>query len=644
MKKTALILLAVSMGLAAYADQDQDQALNVTDGNIMYNFNTETTGYMEYSDGGKTLTVDEFQIDLTKFTRMEVVDYIVDDNTVEINYKGDSATVTIAGNIASYITASFNGAHVTLTQSEEVGDNTGEILYILKGESSDGSFVLDGKYKCGIELQGLTLTNPSGAAIDIENGKRIEFSSKNGFENFLTDGEGGKQKAALYCKGHLEFKGKGTTTITGNTGHAVAAKEYVEMKNCTLNILGAPKDGINCTQYFLLESGTLNISGVEGDGVQVDFSESDASKREKEDTGTITIEGGKINIEVTGVAAKGLKAEGDFISKDGEITIKTDGAGEWDSSKLKTKASACIGIDGDVTIDGGKFDLTATGGGGKGISCDGTFIMSGGDLNVSTSGGVLAYVNGQLNQNYTGNTDRLDSDYKSSPKGVKADTEVIINGGTIYIKTIGNNGEGIESKGILTINDGDITVRAKDDAINSSSHMYIKGGNIDVIATNNDGLDANGSIYIQGGVIRAFGGASPECGIDANSEQGYTVYITGGYLLAVGGGNSYPNNSNLSTQPYVTTSGSITGGTNISISGTGIEPYTFTVPEDYTKPSGGNGGGWGPGGGSNNGNMTIMISVPGMTNNTSYTVNDNGTTSTATSRLTGGSAGGGRPW
>ena len=645
MKKLYLFILAVALGLTVNAQT----SINVVDvqgtpSSVFYNFDAEKVGYMPFSNGGKTVTICENEYNLTDQCYLLCNDKVLEDNTVEIEYKEELAIVTVAGNIAPYVTATFNGAHVTINQSDKVGDSTGEILYILKGKSSNGSLILNGSYKCGLELQGLTLTNPTGAAIDIENGKRIEFSSKNGFENFLEDGKDGKQKAALYCKGHLEFKGKGTTTITGNTGHAVAAKEYVEMKNCTLNILGAVKDGISCTQYFLLESGNLNISNVDGDGVQVDFNESDASKREKEDTGTITIEGGTVNISLSGVASKGLKAEGDFISKGGEVKITNSGAGEWDSSKLKTKASSCIGIDGDVTIDGGQFNLTATGGGGKGISCDGTFTMNRGNIEISTSGGVLAYVNGQLNQNYTGNTDRLDSDSKSSPKGIKADTEVIINGGDIYVKTIGNNGEGIESKGILTVNDGNITVRAKDDAINSSSHMYIKGGNIDVIATNNDGLDANGSIYIQGGVIRAFGGTSPECGIDANSEEGYTVYITGGYLLAVGGGNSYPNNSNLSTQPYVTTSGQIKGGTNISISGTGIEPYTFIVPEDYTTPSGGNNGGWGPGGGSNNGNMTIMISVSGMTNNTSYTVNDNGTTSTATSRLTGGSGGGGRPW
>ena len=108
-----------------------------------------------------------------------------------------------------------------------------------------------------------------------------------------------------------------------------------------------------------------------------------------------------------------------------------------------------------------------------------------------TSGGMYAYVNGREYTDYTGNTDYLDSDQKSSPKGIKADGNVTINGGNIKVTTTGNGAEGIESKNVLTINDGTIVVNSCDDAINSSSHMYIKGGDVTVVATDNDGLDSN---------------------------------------------------------------------------------------------------------------------------------------------------------
>lgn len=644
MKRRQYIMAAVAISSTLLVSAVVAQTLNITVGNTTYKVNSENAGVMTFANG-ESLTVLGNNIQLSEISQMTVTDEEFDSKTIKITYDGDKAYAEVDGDIARYVDVDIKGANVTVTQGDGVGDSTGELTYVLSGNSENGSFTLEGSYKATIELQGLSLVNPKGAAIDIQNGKRIELSSKNGTVNTLVDGAGGKQKAALYCKGHLELKGKGTLNVTGNTSHAIAAKEYVEMKNCTLNILGSVKDGINCTQYFLLESGSLNLSGIGEDGIQTDFKDAEGS-RDKEDTGSIEISGGSINANITGTAAKALKAEGDFIISGGEVTAVNSGAGDWDSSKLKTKAAACIAADGEVVIDGGSLNLSASGGGAKGISCDGDLtIGQGANINIETSGGVLAYVNGSLNQNYTGNVERLDSDYKASPKGIKADGDVVINGGTIYIKTVGNNGEGIESKKTLTVNDGDITVRAKDDGLNSSSHMYIKGGNINVIATNNDGLDANGNIYISGGVIRTFGANSPECGIDANEEEGYTVYFTGGYLLAVGGNNSVPRNSD-STQPYVTVSQPVTGGNEITISdASGEALYTFTVPEDYSASSQGGGnrpGGWGPGGGNTGANMQVLISVPGMTNGASYTVKNGTATASATARLTG--SGSNRPW
>ena len=89
---------------------------------------------------------------------------------------------------------------------------------------------------------------------------------------------------------------------------------------------------------------------------------------------------------------------------------------------------------------------------------------------------MYAYVNGTEYPNYTGNTDRLTSDRKSSPKGMKVDGDVTINGGSINVTTTGNGGEGIESKSEMTVNAGTIVVNSRDDGLNSSSHMYIKGG------------------------------------------------------------------------------------------------------------------------------------------------------------------------
>lgn len=622
------------------------QTLHVENGSVSYNFPAATAGEMLFNSSS-TLTALGREMPLNATTNMWVDDATVEDNIVTITYSGTSAHVDVAGNIARYIDATVEGAHVSITQSADVAETTcGEITYRLSGESADGSFYLAGSYKASLELLGLTLTNPSGAAIDIQNGKRIDMSIKSGTVNTLTDGAGGSQKGCIVCKGHLEFKGKGQLTVAANTAHGIYAKEYIEMKNCTIDVVSAVKDGVNCNQYFLMESGSLSVSGTGDDGVQVSFK--DDTDREAEDTGSFTIVDGTINVNVTADAAKGIKCEGPMNIQGGSITVNATGQGIWDEEKVKTKAAACLGADMDLTIDGGSLNLTATGGGGKGINGDARLIVNDGNIVIKTSGGVVAYVNNTLYTNYTGNTDHLDSDMKSSPKGIKCDGDIIINGGSIDVTTTGKSAEGIESKATLTINEGTVTVASTDDAINSSSHMYIKGGNITVVASGNDGLDSNGNLYIEGGYVMAFGSSAPECGLDANEEEGYTVIFTGGTVLAVGGGNSVPSSSSGSTQPYVSGSGSVTANSNITLSNAnGDTLATFTVPANYTGSSaGGPGGRPAPGGNrpGGQGGGSVLITCPGLTSGSSYNMTIGTTTSSVTARLTGNSSGpGGRP-
>ncbi len=643
MKKILTSVIMASSSLLG----TEAQTLNVTTGSVTYAFPADQMGNATYQSG-ETLTVMGKTFNVSDIDKMYVSSDEVDDNTVTVTYDGTSASVTVAGNIAQYVTPTVSNAHVSIAQNENVSDDTcGEITYTLSGTSTDGEFTMTGSYKATVELNGLTLTNTLGAPLNIQNGKRIDLSVKKGTTNTLTDATDGDWKGCIVCKGHLEMKGKGTLNVYGNTAHGIYAKEYIEMKNCTVNILSAIKDGINCNQYFLMESGSLTISGIGDDGIQVSYK--DDTDREAEDTGSITIAGGTVDITVTGTASKGLKAEGDVTISGGTVNITTSGNGTWDDDDSKTKASSCISADGNILIEDGTLTLSSTGAGGKGINGDGTLTINGGTITISTTGGMYAYVNGKEYTNYTGNTDNLDSDYKSSPKGMKIDGNVEINGGTINVTTTGNGAEGIESKAVLTINDGTIVVNAYDDAINSSSHMYIKGGDITVVASNNDGLDSNGNMYISGGTIKAFGTSSPECGIDANEEDGYTVIFTGGTLLAVGGGNSVPSTSE-STQAYVSTSMSVTANSEITLKSGSTTLATFTVPSNYSSSStgGGGGGGFGPrigggpgggGHGGNSGGCSILISCPDITSGSSYTVTSGTSSSTATAVIKGSNGG-----
>ena len=548
MKKVYSLLMTLVLTIAAGA-----QTLNIKVGSVTYQFPASQTGEMTYTNG-ETVTIMGKTFTLVDITAMTVDETSVTDGTIGVSYDGSTASVTVAGNVAQYVTPTVSGAHVSIAQSDDLAE---EITYTLSGTSTDGEFYMSGSYKATIELNGLTLTNAtpvySGAAVHIQNGKRIKVKIVTGTTNTLSDASTGSQKGCLYIKGHAEFAQKGTLNVVGNVKHGIKTGEYMTLKNATINVTSAVGDGINCAEYFLMESGTINISGTQDDGIQCDIdgdaSTGETTDHEDEDSGNVYIEGGTINITVTADAAKGIKGEGDMRISGGDITVKATGGGVWDSTKVKTKASACLGADGNMTISGGTLNLTSTGAGGKGINGDGTFTATGGTIIIKTSGNaVVASSSGTLSTvNSSQQLDKYDSDYKSSPKGIKIDGAITVSdNAAIFITTTGAGGEGIESKTSIDITGGWVTVNASDDAINASYNdatkslsnagdLTISGGYVYARSTGNDGIDANGNVYIKGGVVYAIGTSTPEVAIDANSEEQKKLYVQGGTIIAIGG-------------------------------------------------------------------------------------------------------------
>ena len=610
MKKIYALLTALLLTIAATA-----QTLNVKVGNVTYQFPASQTGDMTYTDG-TTLTIMGKAFTLSDISAMTVDNTEVTDGAIGVTYNGSTATVTVAGNIAQYVTPTVSGAHVSIAQSSDLAE---EITYTLSGTSSDGEFYTSGSYKATIELNGLTLTNTtpvySGAAVHMQNGKRIKVKIVSGTTNTLSDASSGSQKGCLYIKGHAEFAQKGTLNVVGNVKHGIKTGEYMTLKNATINVTSAVGDGISCNQFFLMESGEINISGTGDDGIQCDLdgdtSTGETTDHEDEDSGNVYLEGGTINVSVTADAAKCIKSEGDMRISGTTIVATTSGGGVWDSDKVKTKAASCLSADGNMIISGGTLTLTSTGAGGKGINVDGSFTATGGTTTVSTSGNaVVASSSGSLSVVTSSNQlDQYDSDYKSSPKGIKVDGAIIISDdAVINVTTTGAGGEGIESKTYINITGGQTTIVAADDAINASYNddtkslsnagdFTISGGYLYAHSTGNDGIDANGNCYIKGGVVYAIGSGSPEVAIDANSEEQKKLYITGGTIIAVGG---------------LESGASISGGTcKYTSSWTASSWYALYNSSDLalafktptSSSSGGGGGGFGPGGGGPGGNQ-----------------------------------------
>lgn len=618
MKKVGMMIIALLLTIVAGA-----QTLNVQVGDVTYQFPAAQTGDMTYSNG-TTLTIMDKEFAISDITGMVVDKSEVTDNQVTVSYNGTTAKVTVAGNVAQYLTPVVSGAHVSIAQSDDLAE---EVTYTLSGESTDGEFYMSGSYKATVELNGLTLTNTtpvkSGAAVHIQNGKRIKVKVCNGTVNTLTDAVGGSQKGCLYVKGHAEFAQKGTLNIIGNVKHGIKTGEYMTLKNATINITKAAGDGINCAQFFQMTSGKIAISGVSDDGIQCDIEDSTAGStgettdHEDEDTGNIYLEGGDITASVTADAAKAIKAEGDIRATGTNVTATTSGGGVWDADKVKTKSSSCMSADGNMLISGGTLTLTSTGAGGKGINVDGNFTATGGSVTINTSGNaVVASSTGTLSVvTSSQQLDNYDSDYKSSPKGIKVDGAIVISdNAVISVTTTGAGGEGIESKTSIDITGGQTTVNASDDGINASKNtstggsgdLTISGGYVFSKSSGNDGIDANGNCYIKGGLVYAIGTTAPEKSIDANTEEGKKLYITGGTIIAVG---DLENGVSISGGTCKSAS-SWTANTWHALYNGGTLVAAFKTPASSGNSGGGPGGwpgGGGPGGGPGGGSQKLIV-------------------------------------
>ena len=494
------------------------------------------------------------------------------------------------------VTISIDGQKVTADHGSTEG-----VRYVVTGTATDGSLVINGNTDFELNLNGADITSASTTAIDIES-KGNAYLVVNG-TNKVKDGTTEDHKGTIYSKGKLFICGDGS-----------------------LEVYGTYKNGIHGKSNIVIDKGVnLYVNSTANNGIKAGDN--------------MFINGGIINVEVSANGGKAINGDANITINGGRTTVIATGNGTWEADETltyggDTKAAAGIGSDGIFYMNGGELYAKATGSGGKGIKADLEGYITGGKIRIITEGG-LYYCNGTTeSHNYTGNTDNLPAAYTSSPKGMKIGTKeedgtttttygvLQISGGDIMIRTSGNNAEGMESKGTLDVSGGTVLVYAHDDAINSTDDMTISGGTVVAVGTNNDAIDANGNMYLKGGTIIACGANGAEAGIDINEQK--KLYITGGYIFAIGG--RVDGNLGSTTQGIITATGSLSANSSISVSNGSKTLYTFNMPTV-----------------SYNGNNTIIISMPEINSGSSYTLTSGSSSVSATASNTISSYGGGGP-
>lgn len=496
-------------------------------------------------------------------------------NLVVVKYNGATAEVTTTN---SDIAIHQDGAYVTVDMQSKGVANT-EVVIV--GRSSDGALKIYSNSKYKLSLYGVDLCSQRGPAINSQSKKRVFLNiypeTTNRLSDCATYSEDSytmpgvfneDRKGALFAEGNIIVSGHGALVVSGRYNHAIVSDGcYYQRPGATVVVTESAKNGIH-------------------------------AKGDSDDGTGVYIAGGVIDATIASTAGKGIKSDMDVIVEGGVINVTTTGDATYDSEERDTSSAAGIKADGNIDIRGGRVSLNSSGSGGKGLNADTDIIVSGGAVDITTSGGRYTY----------------SSSLTSSPKGIKADGKIEVKGGKIEVEVTGRSegSEGIESKSAITIDGGEVVVNAYDDGINAASGITVNGGRLFARASNNDGIDSNGKLTLNGGLVVGVGASAPEAGVDVDKSNNFV--INGGTIICLGASlQSTP--STESKQCSVAYGGiSATEGKMVALlDAEGALLFTFEYPRTMSS-------------------ATLFFSTPDIVKGETYTLSGNGSLTSYTDR------------
>jgi hypothetical protein len=536
----------------------------------------------------------------------------VDDETTETDSSGDTddndgtsnkgvsheTDADYVWDASSEIVIELNGTSITcnsslVTIASNVATITAAGNYRITGTLTNGQVVVNTTDSLTVRLilSGADITSSTSSPLYIEDAKKVVVVLPDNTSNKLTDAstytyattEITEPSAALYSKSDLTIFGNGSLNITGNYNDGISSKDGLVVKSGQLTVT-AKDDAIRGKDYVIVKGGTITAT-AQGNGLKSD-NESDAT------AGYVSVEGGSTTIVSKGdglqaktdvtvsagtlkitagdaanttTVAKGIKSGGAVTLSGGTVNVTVLGNLVLTAESSGYDPSYCIGVKSETAINVSGADVTIVNAtaGGKGLSADTNINVTGGSLNITTSGKGATY------KNTSGTTDAY------SASSITADGNIVITNGQITTVssgvggkaitangtiTIGDTGnspvislttlgakftvsgsdychpKAIKSEGDLTINNGTIAISSTDDALCSTTQIIINNGTVD-ISKSVEGIESK-YITVNGGYVSI---DASDDGINATfstvsggteSNDGSCFTLNGGTLVA----------------------------------------------------------------------------------------------------------------
>lgn len=413
------------------------------------------------------------------------------DGCISIVWKTDSVEIDVANNLRDNVKTSFSGTHVRVL----IDENYREDVHLeVKGKSSNGSLFMDGKCPLKLVMNGLALTNPDSAAINIQDGKAISVELANNTKNELTDGLRGKDddsdshKAAFFIHGHATFTGMGTLDIYGKVKHAYQSDEYTVLNHAggTIKATSEKADAFHVKQYLQILSGTLNTIAKES-GIDVSKTKTETDKQ----NGQLIFEDGMVWAISNGKAGKAVKVESDFTMKGGKLAATVFGEAYYDAKKEDIASAAAVKCN-KLEMSGGEMTIFAKGDGGKGLNTDGNINITAGKVHIVTTGGRYEY----------------DAETDTKPHGIKSDGDITLAGGEVRVA--------VESKKATSI-------KTDWKIFTNGANVMAVGGKSFKTSSKSTHESKTGKVNISGGGTVSFEGVSITLPTDFNREDAFVL-------------------------------------------------------------------------------------------------------------------------
>ncbi len=415
----------------------------------------------------------------------------------------------------------LNGTTATLTGSgAEVQGNKVTIAsagtYVISGKMDDGQIIVDSQDKGTVRLvlNGVEINSSNSAPVYIKKADKAVLSLEEGTDNTLNDGKNYTLEDAANKEPDSAVFSKANLTING-TGKLTVNANY--------------NDGISSKDDLKIVGGSININS-------------------KDDA----------------IVGKDM-----VLAKDGIITIKAGGDGIKSTNDTDEKK-------GFVAIQGGTFNLTTQ---ADGIQAETSMLITKGNINIVSGGGSANGTKKSVDDRkapgrWENNTETQSTETETpSAKGIKAESNIEITGGTLKIDT---SDDAIHSNNSATVSGGDIGIASGDDGIHADSNIDITNGKINItksyegiesmvvtvadgvinIVSEDDGININGGNDGSAGMGGPGGARQPEedgvpggagqpgQGPDAVSENSM-LNINGGNISVNASGDGLDSNGSI---------------------------------------------------------------------------------------------------